>query len=155
MHRGHLCREFTFQRFDATPLGQERNSFRRALRRSAALQRPRSKVRFDFGLSRNALRNVKGILNYTVWGVPSGIVEMQVLHTAAQIASSACYGVSLVKMLSGANAFRISTSSIPSVPRTECNNATCSVLGELTIRQPQVLQGLSIRVSLQGADGGP
>jgi hypothetical protein len=47
---------------------------KRALRRSAALQGPRSKIRFDSGLLRNALRNVKGVLNYAVWGVPSGIV---------------------------------------------------------------------------------
>jgi hypothetical protein len=28
-----------------------------------------------FGVLRNALRNVKGILYYTVWGVPPGIVD--------------------------------------------------------------------------------
>ena len=48
---------------------------KRALRRSAALQGPRSNVRFDSRLLPNALRNVKGILNYTDWGVPSGTVD--------------------------------------------------------------------------------
>jgi hypothetical protein len=70
MHRGHLCCEFTLQRFDATPLGQERNFFRRPLRRSGAIQ-----VRFDLDCHGNALRNVKGILNYAVWGVPLGNVD--------------------------------------------------------------------------------
>ena len=44
--------------------------------------------------------------------------------------------LSLAKMLSGANAFRIRGTS--SNPRTVCNNVTCSAAGQITIRQPQV-----------------
>jgi hypothetical protein len=50
--------------------------------------------------------------------------------------------LSLAKMLSGANAFRIRGTS--SNPRTVCNNVTCSAAGQITIRQPQVAIGGSL-----------
>jgi len=60
--------------------------------------------------------------------------------------------LSLAKMLSGANAFRIRGTS--SNPRTVCNNVTCSAAGQITIRQPQVAY-LTAQVALTLASFGP
>jgi len=53
-------------------------------------------------------------------------------------------------MLSGANTFEISDHQFkPRNPATECDNVTCPAAGEITIRQPQVID--VIRKAVKGA----
>jgi hypothetical protein len=55
MHRVHLCREFTLQRFDARPLGQERDFFRPT---ASCLRPPRQTCRTHLRGHENILKRL-------------------------------------------------------------------------------------------------
>jgi len=63
--------KFTLQRFEATPLVKSVIFFRVLC---ARVSHAKGYGQIRFGRLRNALRNVKGILHYTVWGVLLEIV---------------------------------------------------------------------------------